>query len=56
VVSTTAKFFHHRHQRHDAYGQAHEQGCHAQVPFDLLLERRDETSTGETVPTMALET
>ena len=23
VVSTTAKFFHHRHQRHDSYRQAH---------------------------------
>ena len=36
----------HRHEREDADGQADEQRGDPQVPFDLLLERRDESHSG----------
>ena len=42
-MSTTAKFFEHAHERHHADSQADAERRHTQVPFDLLLERRDHT-------------
>ena len=39
--SPTPPLPHHRHERHDADSESHEKRGDSQVPFDLLLERRD---------------